>query len=442
MKKKILSLVAVTGVLLSINGCSGRSNPPSNNNEPKTKNEKIDLAKKTLNELRSQVISVVDYNKTGKSGYLDNEGKNLGDALDKCSLDAKSIPYMISRYTYGNEDNITENWDDGSIFKRTCTISNDIKKCTYEHKKDGKSYNGIITFPKGLSEDFSTNKDELATGEWYGHINFTGTSPASNDNAFDYSTEQEYDLNFTREKTDYGESFILNNASIENNGTKLAVKDLNVSAYYTNNINEEGSYYKYNSITLDGKCGNYETTGTLKALNYINNTNQSKWLPEEVTFDGSLKNSATSGEISGLVDIVFKNAKTVTRDEDMEVSINVNGTLAVPERPKMDIALNYSNSVDKPDTYNNYTADYSYDKTAINIQSIMDKNNKNGNITIKSNNGITFKIIILDGDLVEGDAKRKDGSIVTYKGELIGTLEYRNKVIVVKYLDGSFESIP
>lgn len=422
--KKMLP-ISILGAMLLMNGCGGGST--SSNNASKTQENKIASAKKVLQELRTEAISIVDYNNSAEPGYLDSEALKINNALGECSQNSLKLSSKIIKYLE-NDDNVTnESWDDGSVFSRECNKQGNIITCSYEHKKDNNTYSGNYQFNKFKSPD------ELEIGESL-HYEFHGTVPIN-----DYKTRQTYDLNSTITKTGNGIEYLLKNTSIENNNTKLGISDLNVTK-----INDDNGahHLELNTISLNGQCKNYKTEGVFNLQNYVENDNQLGWFPKNINFSGSLKNNATQGEISASVDVSLENIKTITEYDDKAVNISVNGTLQMPERPKLTIALSYKNSIDELDKYHNYGAKYSYDDTHINIDSIMDKENKNGEITINSKVGITFKVIILDGKLVEGDGDNETGSIVTYNGELIGTLEYRNKVVIVKYSDGTFESIP
>ena len=440
MKKKILSLGITVGALLAINGCGGGGSSEPDAQPARTsltQSQQIELSQTTLGELRTQLISIVDYNDSGTPGYLDNEAENLGNALENCSLDAQNVSEMLIKYME-TDDNVTnESWDDGSTFSRICTTQDGIEECTYEHKKDDKIYTGIFKYPKDSDDINMSNFEEL-------HLTFHGTAPTR-----EYSAIQTYDLNVTMTKTDTGADIVLSNISLENTNTntKLGISDLSISTFYQNEIDDSDAYFKFNSITLNGQCSNYIAMGTLRTTDYVQNTvllagENENWLPSKLSFEGSLTNTATRGKISGLVNVELKNATTITQDADSEVDVNVDGTLAVPERPEMDLALTYNNSVTTEATYHHFTANYSYDAFTINTIGVMDKEGDNGEITITASNGIAFKIIVSGGDLVEGNADSKEGSIVTYNGALIGTLEYREEVVVVKYLDGSFESLP
>ncbi len=436
MKRKIISSSLVIGALLIMNGCGGGSsnNDGSSGGTILTQSQQIDVASATLDDLRAQALSLVDYNGSGTPGYLDTEALNIGNALESCSLDAQNLSEMLMKYMEDDSNVTNEAWDDGSTFSRTCNTENDIETCTYEHTKGDAEYAGTFKYPQDSDDINLSNFEELT-------IEFHGTAPVE-----DYSASQTYDLNVTMTKTDTGADIVLHNISLNNSNTNVGISDLSVSAFYQDEL-DESTYFKLNTITLNGQCSNYTTIGTLTTTDYVQNAallegENENWLPSKLSFEGSLSNTTTQGSISGLVNVELKNATTVTHDSDPELDVSVNGTLAVPERPEMNLALTYNNAVETQSTYHNFTSSYSYDDFSISTVGAMDKEGENGEITITANNGIAFKIVVVEGDLVEGDADSGTGSVVTYNGSLIGTLEYREEVVIVKYLDGSFESIP
>ena len=437
MKKKLLSSGLVMGAILVMNGCGGGSSNSGDNpgGGALSQSQQIALSQTTLGELRTQALSIVDYNDSGEPGYLDTEALNIGTVLESCSLDAQNVSEMLIQYMETDTNVTNENWDDGSTFSRTCTIQNDTEECTYEHKKDDQIYTGTFKYPKDSNDINMSNFEEL-------YLEFHGTVPTR-----EYSATQTYDLNVTMIKTDMGADITLNNISLENTNTKVGISGLSISTFYQNEIDENNAYFKLNSITLNGQCSNYTAIGTLSTTDYVQNAtllegSNENWLPSKLSFEGNLTNTTTHGRISGVVNVELKNATTITQDGDPEVNVNVDGTLAVPERPEMNLALTYNNAVATEATYHHFTANYSYDAITINTIGVMDKEGDNGKITIAANNGIAFKIVVSGGDLVEGNTDTAEGSIVTYNGTLIGTLEYREAVVVVKYLDGSFESLP
>ena len=117
------------------------------------------------------------------------------------------------------------------------------------------------------------------------------------------------------------------------------------------------------------------------------------------------------------------------------VNVTLNGKLQMPERPEMLMTLIFENSV----TQNILGASYTYDTTVINAQGVFDTSMNNGDVVITTHTGLRADIKISDASddiIVYGGV-----STVTKDGLLIGNFEDREGLPVIKYTDGSFESI-
>jgi len=450
MKKKILSSGLIMAALLVMNGCGGGgSSSTSSTGTPLTQDQQIELAQTTLGELRTQTISIVDYNDSGTPGYLDNEALNLGNALESCSLNTEYTAQLLGNMTSylfdmienNNVHQVNDYTENGADWHEDVNCTIETRTCTYDITKDGVStYTGSVVLPNYSAD---TNISTLTTL----YAEFHGDVPTL-DESGNLDGSQVFDLNLTITKTDTGADIEFTNISLAENSTLVGISAMSVSTVF--DIVDDSIDFKnakLNSVTFNGQCSNYTVIGTLRTTDYVQNAallegENENWLPSKLSFEGSLTNTTTDGRISGLVNVELKNATTITKDGESEVDVSVNGTLAIPARPEMNLGLTYSNAVATEATYHNFTASYSYDAFTINTVGVMDKEGDNGEITITANNGIEFKIIIVGGDIVEGNADNETGSIVTYNGTLIATLEYREELVIVKYLDGSFESLP
>jgi len=437
--KRNMFWFTVLGTLV-INGCGGGGGSPQEIvNTPSalhtSQDVGIEKAKTVLKDLRAQAYSLIGDKNSSTSGYVNKEAENINHALESCSLKANDATMMLARYIAQDTNVTNEDWGEDGNFTRVCNTQDSIVKCSYEHQHQNTIYKGYFEYVDNADDVNMSDFDEI-------HMVLHGTVPADS-----YRETETFDLNITMEKTDFGADMQLKNISLANDNTQLAISDLRVSAFYENKLDEEGAYYQFHSIGFNGRCYNYEAMGLFKITDYVQNETllngeNENWLPSAYSFEGSIKNTAQHSEISGLISAVLKNASTVTKEGEKEYDVKVNGLMDVPERPKINVALTYNNAVDTEETYHHFTVDYNYGTMSINVQGVMDKEEENGNVTITSGDGVKFYIVIVGGDVVEGDPDTGTGSIVTYNGKLIGTLEYRSSIVVVKYIDGSFESLP
>ena len=160
-------------------------------------------------------------------------------------------------------------------------------------------------------------------------------------------------------------------------------------------------------------------------------------LPKKVSYSGSIKNTATKGEISGTLNVDWLNAATMDLTENADatalVDVSLAGKIKMPSRPEMLLNIGYKNPANK----NNFTFGYAYASTTINGSGAFDKEMRNGTLVFTTHKGIVFNVIIKDKKVVYG-AK----SSVMRDGTKLGELQDREGVPVIKYTDGTFESLP
>ena len=160
-------------------------------------------------------------------------------------------------------------------------------------------------------------------------------------------------------------------------------------------------------------------------------------IPKKLKFVGDIKNKTTNGEIKGELEVELKNAVDINlthnADDKPNIKATLKGKIKMPSRPEMIINL----GVDNLATENKYSLFYQYDTTVVNGISTMDSNDQNGTIEFTGPSGIKLVVTQENGEIQYG-AK----SPVTRNGRHIGQLEERDSVPVIKYTDGTFESLP
>ena len=159
------------------------------------------------------------------------------------------------------------------------------------------------------------------------------------------------------------------------------------------------------------------------------------WLPSNVTFAGSIVDGDAS--LEGTLNAKWLNVKTIDLDSDDNealVDVSLNGKLKMPEQPEKLTTLTFKNEgTDTNITANHLTASYTYDSTVINATADFDGDMHNGTVVITNQIGTKVELKAVMDAPMEGN--------VTKDGALIGTIEERGGVTVVKYIDGTFESI-
>ena len=160
-------------------------------------------------------------------------------------------------------------------------------------------------------------------------------------------------------------------------------------------------------------------------------------VPNKAKFVGSIKNTTSSAEVNGELNVEWKNAVTMNlnegTDDKAELDVSLQGKIKVPSRPEMILNLGFKN----PTNINNFTLSYQYGTTVLNGKASFDEEMKNGTVEFTGTSGIKLLIKIEDGEILYGV-----DSPVTRNGRKIGELQDREGVPVIKYTDGSFESLP
>ena len=244
-----------------------------------------------------------------------------------------------------------------------------------------------------------------------------------------------FDINF---ECDNDTTPTVNNVVFSYNGESYTPSE-NSDSYYRfegihANINHDDIL---KNLDYNASCDN-DGNLSIDSHNWHNSDKEvanSGWLPSDITFKGIIAKDNAS--LEGTINAKWLNVKTIdvdkAKNKDRFVNVKFDGKLQMPERPKMLTTLTFENNA----TNNVVGASYSYDKTLINLSGTFDTDMDNGNATITTQNGLRTVLKVKDGEVVT------DGSTkVTKDGEKLGSLEERDGVPVIKYIDGSFESLP
>ena len=159
-------------------------------------------------------------------------------------------------------------------------------------------------------------------------------------------------------------------------------------------------------------------------------------LPKKVKFVGVIKNTTTNGEVDAELNVELKNAEDMNlsdgADYEAKLKVTLKGKIKMPERPEMIINLGYENNSDS----NDYSLSYQYNTTVLNARGTL-VDDENGTIEFTGTSGIKLLVKMENGDPLYGAQ-----SPVSRNGRKIGELQDRDGAPVIKYSDGSFESLP
>lgn len=463
----------------------------------------IDAAKALFTELRTQAMSVVDYNQSGTPGFLDKEAEAMQKALNEATLNVDYVGYALGKITeeIGNayEQNLTDinaTFEYGEVYgadgreekTRTITLQRTgVGAWTYSIADEAShTWSGTVSLPEDFTDKEKVEDALYTAGTQTMDIN--GTVPL-------------YYIGWTKEGVEDSQSFegnvtVTKKAAegvisadislvgkVANNGTSVELKNATAELVYTKGTAKDAqsiaepvfNYFKLHNVVLQGKIGVYTIDGNLTVNSYVQNKGwaskgglfetqsnysyssthirNSGWLPNDITFAGAIKRTGAS--LEGTLKAKWLNADTIDLDSVIDrydlgerdsmpkpfVKVDVSGKLQMPDRPEMLATLAFENNA----THNTIGASYTYDSTVINLSALFDSNMSNGDIAITTHTGLRADIKMKERHLMT------DGnSTVTKDGALVGTIENRtwvternnNSVPVIKYVDGSFESLP
>ncbi len=402
-------------------------------------------------------MSVVDYDNSGTAGFLDNESEKLSKELEEVSLNLDlASKYITSLFngilvsTYSNHSEY-EHLIEAEMAVELLQDLDNQRIWTYIIKDDGiAKYEGNITIPPNLSSSTSPSNFEPLIAK------FNGTLPANIVNNGN-SGVQTFKSDITLTKESYGAKMILDNASLSNESGSIAIVNAQVRSGYTFDDEKSGNerldmkFVALDSVTIQGSTVSYDLQGVLKLTDYVTNDSikdkgfgsdfdtiyNGGVLPKKLNFVGRVVNKTTEAEINATIDVNWLNAQSMNLLDDSSdtpsIEASIIGTLKMPQRPLMLLSLGYKN----PDQEHDLTFSYSYDKTVINGIGSLDEAGENGKVVLSSPNGIKATIFYTDGEVVYGSE-----SSVERNGVVIGYLEERESLPVIKYTDGSFESLP
>ena len=208
------------------------------------------------------------------------------------------------------------------------------------------------------------------------------------------------------------------------------------------------------AIITDGSCSDGSSPQvTIDIWNYMQEKfGNSGFVPSKLSFVGSIKNTQTSGEINGTVNIELLNATTINlvnydniqniTPGEIALKVDISGRLNMPSRPETLVNLSYETKVDDDEHRHSIAGSYSHNTTILTLAGSIDKSGKNANIVLTDGAGVEASFILSDDSFVNGNAANSTGSLVTKDGQVVATIEERgDDLLVIKYLDGSFESI-
>ncbi|BBG65082.1 hypothetical protein NNO_0379 [Hydrogenimonas sp.] len=211
----------------------------------------------------------------------------------------------------------------------------------------------------------------------------------------------------------------------------------------------EGKEYYYNdfsaaTIIFIGSCPSGSSPfvdGLWSNVDADMKVGNNGYIPNSISLNGTIRNVQSGTELDGTVAVTLLNAA----DMNLSNPDNVNDEPAtrtvvsgVLKRTGLDdLSLNITHEFDPATGLNTGSVAYVYGAMTVNIDGTYNENSEDGNITITSGNGVTMTVIFNNGD-IDYDATTP----LERDGRVIGRLDNDTGIPRIKYIDGSFESLP
>lgn len=508
----------------------------------------IAMAQKMFTDLRTQAMSVVDYDGTNTPGFMDTEAETMDDALNSVAMDIGVMGEYLSDIADGFDYLMESNRETTSKMvseAQKITVSRGATTDAWSYvitEDDVEKWSGRLSIPEVVVGDDAV--DVLYT-EGTLTMSIEGTLPLysaiEEEQNIDEGAEdsQSFSGDISITKMTRGATMRMS-GKVASNGTIIEIKEANAEiGYHEGEEDEYGEkeqifdYFKLYKLEVQGIVDNYTIDGSLVVNSYVQNNilapkggleetettsfnvtlycdtsaidtstlsfsyegvsysaddeysddfsssygfynlpiendyttiqnnidytatctdttetpnmyldswsysetklANSGWLPNDITFEGAI--ARTGASLEGTLNATWLNATTMNLDSDDTpyLDVSFNGKLQMPESPEMLLTLTFENSA----TANLIGATYTYDTTVITANATFDEDMENGEVSITTHTGINATVKVEDGEIM------MDGtSTLTKDGALVGRLEERQNVPVIKYVDGSFESLP
>jgi len=428
---------------------TGDNTTDSNNDGSVTQDEAISYAKGMFKDLRTSTLALVDYETAQKSGTVDVEVVGFGEVVNEFGVKFDTAAIYKSAVLNVIFDAIElgkiENFDiigDGAgmnikVSKTSATT------WSYQFGKDN-LYKGSVTVPTDMPQNYLESNLYVQLS-----FKFDGTLPA-----YRYS-----DVVNSKEINEIGIQSLKGDLSVINSSgliktilTNGVLQSDNQILTVTKMVTQSktlsgGEYAKLEEVVFNGTIKHYQVDARIDIPSYAINSNiieNGGYMPEQIVFNGYILNTQNQTKMNAQIVANWKDVKLVTQatldDEgyDPLLKLNINGTIKVANQAENIVNFEFENFTDgsqKAKIY--YTGDGMVANATLSFTS---QEQDNGTVIVTNNLGIKGSFTLHNGLVVVGDING-NGSIVTKDGTLIGVVDYREGVLIVKYTDGSFESL-
>jgi len=405
-----------------------------------------------LKDIRTEVLSIKNYKDPENPSFYDIELENFREIETKHVMpEAVHIGNLFLKVTDMIKISEEEAKDEVvSVFERedgSETFTLIVKKETQEPlnyrswdyviEAEDRNYTGVFTYIPEDEENPSFKKAKT--------YKFSGTLPVADKNRLKEGMRDEEFFKgkasrFYRDDYSYylALSALIKSVNEEEEEIIYEIKDSKLAVYADNDDVSDMKRVEPEFIVVDVDLKDYRLKGMFNFFNFRRSLQEKKnggYFPEITKFSGELKAFKTGSSFKGDLQLRLKNIKEMDLENSKRslFETKLSGELYLKDRDKILITL-YSDELERDKFYNEIS--YTFQNKTIFISGDMERENKilNWDLTIRNQNGVSMKVIGNEAGRFEGEVERN--------GKSIGTFETLNDLPIVRYKDGTFESIP
>ncbi len=465
---------AITDRNISNNIADSNGTYTPNSGETVASTSAKDLSKEMFSALRTETLTLLNYNSPTKNGVLDFQSEDLADSIKYFTLHIETAGYYQQEILTVIFDAIraskTKSEDmigDGGGFLIIVEKETD-STWSYVFKTNN-IYKGTIEVPSNNPDDYMINSNFRSLDfEFNGVIpeyKYEDISKYSDINSISYQTLLG-NVNVSSKATNKIVTLMENTKLINSDGTE-SIEIVKMQS--TSDHLSDFTYRKLDFAIFEARVKDFYLKGNIAVPTYVYNSNihqNAGYIAQRFIFNGEVLDTRNNTKVEAYpLDINWKDASTITqaqydfdkKDPAKEVydsventvnsshytrlyDLSLNGNIISENQSSTDINIAYENFSDH---HESTSVVYSHNSTMLNVRTTFSNSEKqDGTIYLSIPTGITANFKFKDGKIVEGDLDSFAGSFVTKDSVAIATIEYREGAIIVKYIDdGSFETI-
>ncbi len=417
----------------------------------------IKAAKDMLEEIRGEVLSIKNYKNPSNPSFYDKELENFRKVTNDYAMPNSfyaagfflKMTDLIKQSEEEGKDELTSSFEreDGSesfelLVRRESEEPKNYESFDYMILGNDQNYSGTFTY---IPED--ENDPGFKNAKTY---KFSGTLPLADKSDIKEGIKDEeiFKGKASRFNKDDNSYYLVMSATIKTQNEDMTesvynIKDSKFLIHTKESVNDsvvdmESADAEF--IVVDISIKDYSLKGMFRFSDFKQNSTFTKnggRLPTVVSFSGSTDTAETNSSFKGDIQIKSKNFENVdfSTDERDLYEIRLSGELQIPNRDKILVTV-YSDQLQRYKFYNEVSYTHGTKTTFAAGDIIKDKESESykWDITIRNQQNIAMHAIGDESGEFSGDVKKENS--------VIGTLEKLNDIPIVRFNDGTFESIP